>query len=85
MTPERRNAHVRREVFRRLLEHVVQNPSARFDLPGFQRLLGVPEPAADRILTKLVSAGVLVEVQRGVWMRAWANVLPQSKADSRPH
>jgi hypothetical protein len=32
-----------------------------------------------------VSAGVLVEVQRGVWMRTWANILPQSKAVSRPN
>ena len=76
MAAERRNTQIRGEVFKRVLEHVVKNSAARFDLPSFQALLAVPESAARRILETLVGAGVVVEVQQGVWARAWANVLP---------
>ena len=74
MPAERRNLTKRAEVFQRILRHVVENPAANFTFQAFQDLLAVPEAAARRILQVLVRAGLVAEVQRGVWARTWPNV-----------
>jgi hypothetical protein len=75
--PERRNLVIRGQVFERVLRHVVENPHARFTFRRFQRMLDVPDAAAQRILTNLISAGVVVESERDVWSRTWSDVLPE--------
>jgi hypothetical protein len=64
-------------VFHRVLQHVVENPHARFTFRRFQRMLNVPDAAALRILTNLISAGIVVETERDVWSRAWPDLLPE--------
>jgi Fic family protein len=71
---ERRNRTNRAAVFERILSDVVDNPAASFTFRSFQELLGVPEAAARRILETLVTAGLMAEVERGVWARTWSQV-----------
>jgi DNA-binding IclR family transcriptional regulator len=71
---ERRDLAKRAAVFQRILRNVVANPTANFTFQGFRDLLGVPEAAARRILDSLVTAGLVAEVQRGVWARTWSQV-----------
>lgn len=73
-TGERRDPARRDAVFQRLLRNVVENRTASFTFQGFRDLLGVPEAAARRILDRLVRAGVLAEVQHGVWARTWSHI-----------
>ena len=71
---ERRNQTTRAAVFERIVSNIVDDPAARFTFRSFHELLGVPEAAARRILDKLMSAGLIAEVERGVWARTWAQV-----------
>ena len=75
---ERRNPTRRAEVFARVVQNVVNNPNASFTFPTFQKLLGVPEAAAQHILQTLVTVGMLSEVDRGVWARTWSSVHARS-------
>ena len=74
MEIERRNQTTRVAVFERIVSNIVDNPTARFTFRSFQELLGVPEAAARRIFDKLMTAGLIAEVERGVWARTWAQV-----------
>ena len=74
MEKERRNQTTRVAVFERIVSNIVDNPAARFTFRSFQELLGVPEAAARRIFDKLMTAGLIAEVERGVWARTWARV-----------
>lgn len=67
---DRRNYTRRGEVVDRIVCRVVRNPSARFTFARFRTMLGVPEDAARRILSRLTSNGLVVEVERGVWARS---------------
>ena len=48
---------------------IVQNPSVTLTVNSLQSWLGVPFEAAQRILSRLASSGLVREVQRGVWTR----------------
>lgn len=70
MRGERRNIRQRAAVVQRVIDGVVQNPSVTLTVNTLQAWLGVPVDAAQRILDRLASSGLVREVQRGVWARA---------------
>ena len=65
---ERRNIRERGALVQRLIKGVLQNPSLTLSVDILQAWLNVPEDAAERILTNLVSAGLVREVRTGVWV-----------------
>ena len=69
MREERRNIRERAAVVRQVINSIVQNPSVTLSVSTLQAWLGVPVEAAQRILDRLASSGLLREVQRGVWAR----------------
>lgn len=66
---ERRNVKHRAAIVQRVIDGVVQNPSVTLTLNTLQQWLGVPREAAERILQRLISSGLVREVQKGVWAR----------------
>jgi hypothetical protein len=66
---ERRNIPARAAVVQRVINGVVQNPSVTLSVDSLQEWLNIPNDAADRILQRLASSGLVREVQRGVWTR----------------
>jgi len=69
MPEERRNIKYRAAIVQRVIQGVVQNPSVSLTVNSLQAWLGVPFEAAQRILARLASSGLVREVQRGVWAR----------------
>jgi hypothetical protein len=69
MGVERRNIAERAAVVRQVINSIVQNPSVTLSVNTLQAWLGVPVEAAQRILQRLASSGLIREVQRGVWAR----------------
>jgi CRP-like cAMP-binding protein len=69
MGDERRNLSSRAAIVQRVIEGVVQNPSVTLTISTLQQWLGVPIEAAERILERLTSSGLVREVERGVWAR----------------
>jgi len=69
MTEERRNIKARAAVVQRVIDNIIQNPSVTLSVNTMQTWLGVPVEAAQRILQRLASSGLVREVQRGVWAR----------------
>ena len=65
---ERRNMRERGALVQRLIKGVLQNPSLTLSVETLQVWLNVPVDAAERILTNLVSAGLVREVRSGVWV-----------------
>jgi len=53
----------------RVIDGIVQNPSVTLSVNTLQTWLGVPMDAAQRILDRLASSGLVREVQKGVWAR----------------
>jgi len=70
MGEERRNISSRAAIVQRVIDGVVHNPSVTLTVSTLQQWLGVPMEAADRILKRLASSGLVSEVERGVWARA---------------
>jgi len=66
---ERRNIPVRAAVVQRVINGVVQNPSVTLTVETLQKWLNIPMDAAERILDRLASSGLVREVQKGVWAR----------------
>jgi hypothetical protein len=66
---ERRNIPARAAVVQRVINGVVQNPSVTLSVDTLQAWLDIPFEAADRILHRLASSGLVREVQKGVWAR----------------
>jgi hypothetical protein len=66
---ERRNIKARAAVVQRVIDGIVQNPSVTLTVNTLQTWLGVPIDAAQRILDRLSSSGLVREVQKGVWAR----------------
>jgi ribosomal protein S25 len=66
---ERRNISARAAVVRQVINTIVQNPSVTLTVSTLQTWLGVPMDAAQRIIQRLASSGLIREVQRGVWAR----------------
>jgi hypothetical protein len=69
MGAERRNIKTRAAVVQRVIDGIVQNPSVTLSVNTLQTWLGVPVDAAQRILDRLASSGLVREVQKGVWAR----------------
>ena len=69
MGEERRNIKSRAAVVQRVIDGIVQNPSVTLTVNTLQTWLGVPVDAAERILGRLASSGLVREVQKGVWAR----------------
>ena len=69
MRQERRNIRTRSAVVQRVIDGVIQNPSVTLTVNTLQTWLGVPFEAAQRILLRLASSGLVREVERGVWAR----------------
>jgi hypothetical protein len=68
-TEERRDIRARAAVVQRVINGVVQNPSVTLTATTLQQWLNVPPDAAERILERLASSGLVREVQKGVWAR----------------
>jgi hypothetical protein len=69
MREERRNMKTRAAVVQRVIDGVIQNPSVTLTVNTLQSWLDVPIEAAQRILERLASSGLVREVQRGVFTR----------------
>jgi ribosomal protein S25 len=69
MVQDRRNTQLRSEMVRSIINRVVQNPSVTLTVDTLQQWAGVPLDAAERILRRLASSGLVREVNRGVWAR----------------
>lgn len=69
MPQERRNIKARAAVVQRVIDDIIQNPSVTLTVSTLQAWLGVPVEAAQRILQRLASSGLVREVQRGVFAR----------------
>lgn len=68
-TQERRNIGARAAIVQRVINGVVQNPSVTLTVDTLQAWLDIPMEAAQRILRRLASSGLVREVQKGVWAR----------------
>ena len=66
---ERRNISARAAVVQRVINGVVQNPSVTLTAETLRRWLNIPSDAAERILERLASSGLVREVEKGVWAR----------------
>ena len=66
---ERRDISARAAVVQRVIDGVVQNPSVTLTVDTLQKWLNIPMDAAQRILDRLASSGLVREVQKGVWAR----------------
>ena len=69
MDAERRDIKGRAAVVQRVIDGIVQNPSVTLTVNTMQQWLGVPNEAAERILGRLASSGLVREVLKGVWAR----------------
>ena len=69
MGQERRNIICRGAIVKRVVDGIVQNPSVTLTVNTIQQWLGVPMDAAERILHRLASSGLVKEVQAGTWVR----------------
>jgi hypothetical protein len=69
MQEERRDIKLRAAIVQRVIQGVVHNPSVTLTVQSLQAWLGIPLEAAQRILGRLASSGLVREVQRGVWAR----------------
>ena len=66
---ERREKGRRAEVVKAVVDHVVHRAESTVTLEGLQDFLHIPQDAAGRIVSSLVNAGIVREVQSGVWTR----------------
>lgn len=69
---ERRGMRRRAEVVRSVVNQVVRHSGSTVTVQRLQDTLNIPPDAAARIVANLVNAGILREVQQGVWARVSA-------------
>ena len=69
MGPERRNLKHRAAILQRVIDGIIQNPSVTLTVNTVQQWLNVPREAAERILHRLASSGLVKEVETGTWAR----------------
>jgi len=67
---ERRNLPERSAKLQRVVNLVLDNPSVALRVETLEAWLNVQFDAAQRILSRMVSAGLLREVQRGMFVGA---------------
>jgi Mn-dependent DtxR family transcriptional regulator len=66
---ERRDLSRRAELVRWVVNEIVQNPGVKVTTAMIEQWLHVSADVAYRIVQRLVEAGLLREIQRGVWVR----------------
>jgi Mn-dependent DtxR family transcriptional regulator len=66
---ERRDLTRRAELVRWVVNEIVQNPGVQVTTTMVEEWLHVSADVSHRIVRRLVEAGLLREVRRGVWMR----------------
>ena len=66
---ERRDIDRRAELVRSVVAEIVQNPGVQITRDTVAGWLQVSPDVADRILDRLVEAGLVREILPGVWMR----------------
>jgi hypothetical protein len=71
MAQDRRDKKRRGEVVRAVITQVVANRGAVFTVESLRGMLNVPLEGAERILRRLVDAGVIHELSRGTWVSYW--------------
>ena len=69
MGEERRDLKTRAAVVQRVIDGIVQNPIVTLTVNTLQTWLDIPLDAAQRILDRLSTSGLVREVQKGVWAR----------------
>lgn len=74
---ERRDLKSRAAVIQRVIDGIVTNPSVTLTVNTLQQWLDVPADAANRILDRLASSGLVKELQKGVWTRGPLGAGPQ--------
>ena len=67
---ERRDIARRAELVRWVVDEIVQNPGVQLSVATLAEWLHVSADVAERILDRLVDAGLVREVRRGVWARS---------------
>jgi ribosomal protein S25 len=67
---DRRDTARRAKLVRSIVAGVVRNPYAVVTIDSLQQWLKVPQSVAERILVRLVSAGLVQEVSAGVFARS---------------
>ena len=82
MGPERRNLARRGALVQRVISGITQNPGLLLTVDSMQQWLDVPQEAAERILNRLASSGLVKEVQQGVWARDDRFWFPQRQPPS---
>ena len=65
---ERRNMRERSAKVQRLINGITQNPSITLTIASLQQWLDVRVDAAERILSRLASSGLLREVNKGTFV-----------------
>ena len=76
MVMERRNTTRRAELVRSIVAGVVRNPYAVVTRDSLQSWLHISGTVAQRLLDRLVSAGLVREVNAGVWARSPEGLRP---------
>jgi len=67
---DRRDITRRAELVRSVVAGVVRNPYAVVTRESLQQWLHVSRAVAERILSRLVSSGLVREISAGVWARS---------------
>ena len=65
---ERRNIRERSAKVQRLINGITENPSITLTIASLQQWLDVRVDAAERILSRLASSGLLREVNKGMFV-----------------
>jgi len=66
---DRRNTARRTEIVQAVLDEIVHGGVSVVTVDRLQESVQVPSEVAKRIVDRLVSAGLLTEAGRGVWVR----------------
>ena len=68
---DRRDTARRAELVRSIVAGVVRNPYAVITSESLEHWLHVPGAVAERILARLASAGLIREIEAGIWSRSF--------------
>ena len=68
MENDRRNSRERSALVRYVLNRILENPSLTLSVHTLQQWLQLPADVSERILNRLIDAGVLRELNPGVWV-----------------
>lgn len=69
MEVNRRDTTRRAQIVRTVLDEIVHGASPVITIESLRSALGISPETAERIVDRLVSAGVLAKARTGVWVR----------------